>query len=104
MRGLVRFAPVLPAALVMAVLLGAPAADARTCPRGQFDRGGTCTTYAEAARQMVVIARSTMAERDGPTMILRVDVGRHTVVNRGLGESVDGIPASPDMHFRPARW
>src|SRR5687768_12348685 len=77
---------------------GAPTADARTCPRGQFDRGGTCTTYTEAARQVVAIARSTMAERDAPAVILRVDIGRRMVVSRGLGESVDGVPASPDMH------
>lgn len=88
-------------AALAAAGIGAPAADARTCPRGQFDRGGTCTTYAEAARQVAAIARSTMAERDAPAVILRVDIGRRMVVNRGLGESVDGVPASPDMHFRP---
>lgn len=87
------------AVLVAAALPGAVAAE--TCKSDQFDRGGTCTSFTAAAEQAVAIARSTMTERDARGVILRIDIGGHTLVNRGLGDSLEGVPASPAMHFRP---
>jgi CubicO group peptidase (beta-lactamase class C family) len=73
----------------------------KRCPSGQFDRGGTCTSFATAAKQVGSITRSVMSAEDGKGAIVRVDIGDRTLVNRGLGFSMAGVPASPDMKFRP---
>ena len=74
---------------------------AKQCPSGQIDVGGTCTPVAEAAREIVSTTRSVMSEEDAKAVILRVDVGDRTIVNRGLGISQEGVPVTPDMKFRP---
>ena len=85
-----------------AVVGAVPApADARRCPSGRFDRGGTCTSFRTAARRIVAITRSVMASQGARAVILRVDIGNRTVVNRGFGTSMEGVPASANMHFRP---
>ncbi len=71
------------------------------CPSGEFVRGGECTQYVDAAKEIVAITRLVMAEKDAKAVILRVDVGDRTVVNRGLGISMPGTPASSKMKFRP---
>jgi D-alanyl-D-alanine carboxypeptidase len=77
------------------------AADAKRCPSGGFDRGGTCTSLRTAARRVVDITRSVMASDGAKAVILRIDIGNRTLVNRGFGESMEGVPATPNMHFRP---
>lgn len=85
-----------------ALAASAPAsADAKTCKSGQFDRGGTCTTYRAAAKQVDGIVRSVMAAEDARAVLVRVQVGKETVISRGYGESMEGVPATPQMHFRP---
>lgn len=42
-----------------------------------------------------------MAAEGAKAVILRVDVGRHPLVKRGFGESMEGVPASANMRFRP---
>ena len=49
---------------------------------------------------MVSIARSVMREQHLAGMILRVDRGNREVVTAALGESMTGVPVTPDMHFR----
>jgi CubicO group peptidase (beta-lactamase class C family) len=85
----------------LAVMLVPSVADAKTCKSGQFDRGGTCTSYAAAAKKVADITRSVIAAEGARAVILRVDVGTETLANRGFGESMEGVPASPKMHFRP---
>ena len=92
------------ALLACSVLAAAPAgagAGTQRCPSGQLDRGGTCTSFASAGRQVVSITRSVMRRERGKAAILRVDVGGRTLVNRGIGLSMAGVPASPRMKFRP---
>jgi CubicO group peptidase (beta-lactamase class C family) len=71
------------------------------CSGNQIDVGGTCTPAAEVAREIVATTRSVMAAEDAKAVILRVDVGDQTVVNRGIGDSMAGSPANPRMKFRP---
>ena len=90
------------AVALVATGLAAPATStAAVCPAGKFDRAGTCTTFSEAARQIRLIVRSTMSERDARGVLIRVQVGSRTLVNRGFGESLPGVPATADMRFRP---
>jgi CubicO group peptidase (beta-lactamase class C family) len=42
-----------------------------------------------------------MAKDDAKGVVLRVDVGNDTVVNKGLGISQIGSPVTPDMKWRP---
>ena len=91
------------AALACAIVGAFPAAagaGVMRCPSGQFDRGGTCTSFASAAKRVVSITRSVMSGEDGEGTILRVDVGNRTLVSRGLGLSMAGVRVTPDMNFR----
>ncbi len=89
-------------AVACAVVAAVPAtADAKRCHSGQFDRGGTCTSFRAAAEKVVAITRSVMSAEGARAVIVRVDIGKRTLVNRGFGESMEGVPATPDMHFRP---
>jgi CubicO group peptidase (beta-lactamase class C family) len=58
---------------------------------------GASTDRAEA---IVAIAREVMARQDVRAVILRVTIGGEDVVTTALGESMTGVPATPDMHFR----
>src|SRR5690349_3315106 len=78
---------------VMTVVTGA-ASDAK-CGPDQIDVGGRCTSRAEVSKQILAITRSIMAKEDAKAVILRVDVGEDTVVNKGLGISEEGVPATP---------
>ena len=84
------------------VVVAVPAADAavKRCPRGQFDRGGRCTSEKTAVRSILGITRSLMATEDAKGVIVRVDIGSRTLINRGLGVSMEGVPVSPKMNFR----
>ena len=89
-------------ALACAVIGAVPAtAEAKRCRSGQFDRGGTCTSFRVAAGHVRHIAASVMAEEGGRAVIVRVDLGGRTLVNRAYGKSMEGVRARPDMHFRP---
>ena len=89
-------------ALVAAFTVPAAAATgAKQCPSGEFDRGGECTSYKAAAKEIVATTQSVMTQEDAKGAILRVDIGDRTVVNRGLGISQVGSPANPRMKFRP---
>ncbi|MEV4418766.1 serine hydrolase domain-containing protein [Patulibacter sp. NPDC049589] len=92
-----------PLPIVVACALVAPSAAtaAERCAPGQFDRGGTCTSFRAAARRAVEITRSVMGTEGGRAAIVRVDIGGRTLVDRGFGQSMEGVPASRDMHFRP---
>ena len=52
------------------------------------------------AQHILAIARGVKNENDLNAVILRVDIGRRTVVDAALGHSMTGIPATTDMHFR----
>ena len=76
-------------------------ADAKTCKPRQFDRGGTCTSSKTVAANVIGITRAVLRAEGGRAAIVRVDVGNRTLLNRGFGSSIVGVPASPKMKFRP---
>ncbi len=52
------------------------------------------------ASEIVAIAQNLMREQSLAGLILRVDRGDRQVVRIALGESMTGVPATPDMRFR----
>jgi D-alanyl-D-alanine carboxypeptidase len=88
--------------VVASVMFVVPSAATNSrCRPGQIDLGGTCTSRAEVSEQILSITQSLMAKEDAKAVILRVDVGKDTLVNTGLGISEVGVSATPDMKFRP---
>ena len=88
--------------VVMAVLPSTVgAATSSKCSSKQVDIGGTCTSKAQVQQQILSITQGVMQQEDAKAVLLRVDVGNDTIVNKGLGVSQEGVPATPDMNFRP---
>jgi CubicO group peptidase (beta-lactamase class C family) len=58
---------------------------------------GAQSTQAEA---IVALAREAMEEYDLKAVIVRVTIDGEEVVTEALGESITGVPAATDMHFR----
>jgi CubicO group peptidase (beta-lactamase class C family) len=54
----------------------------------------------DSAAAIVAIARDIMEKQDVKAVILRVTIDGQEVVTAALGESMTGVPATPDMHFR----
>jgi D-alanyl-D-alanine carboxypeptidase len=98
-RGFVAAAIVCVVAAALPVVAGA--ATSPKCSSDQIDVGGTCTSKAEVSKQIVSITRGVMEKDDAKGVVLRVDVGNDTVVNKGLGISQVGSPVTPDMKWRP---
>jgi CubicO group peptidase (beta-lactamase class C family) len=98
-RGVVASAIVCVVAAVIPAAAGA--ATSPKCSSNQIDIGGTCTSRAEVSKQIVSITRGVMEKEDAKGVVLRVDVGDDTVVNKGLGISQVGVPVTPDMKWRP---
>ncbi|MCD6032257.1 MAG: D-alanyl-D-alanine carboxypeptidase [Thermomicrobiales bacterium] len=49
---------------------------------------------------ILAIAREIMAQQDTKAVILRVTIDGQEIVTAALGESMIGVPATTDMHFR----
>jgi D-alanyl-D-alanine carboxypeptidase len=79
----------------------ASAATSAKCSSKQVDIGGTCTSRAEVSKQIVSLTQGVMEKDDAKGVVLRVDFGNDTVVNKGLGLSQFGAPVTPDMNWRP---
>ena len=73
-------------------------APARGAPVGQ-PKPSPGTAGAQAAA-IVALAREAMATYDLKAVIVRVTIDGQEVVTAALGESMTGVPATPDMHFR----
>jgi CubicO group peptidase (beta-lactamase class C family) len=54
----------------------------------------------DSAAAIVAIARDIMEKQDVKAVILRVTIDDQEVVTEALGESMTGVPATPEMHFR----
>ena len=62
--------------------------------------GGSATAQNAQAAAIVELAREAMTEHDLKAVILRVTIDGQEVVTEALGESMAGVPATEDMHFR----
>jgi len=49
--------------------------------------------------EILAIVRESMAEQDLKAVTLSIQRGDDAVLTAGLGETVEGVPATPDMHF-----
>jgi CubicO group peptidase (beta-lactamase class C family) len=54
----------------------------------------------DQAAQIVALAREAMTQYALNAVILRVTIDGHELVTAALGESMTGVPATADMHFR----
>lgn len=52
------------------------------------------------AEAIVTLAREAMATYDLKAVIVRVTIDGREVVTEAIGESITGVPATPEMHFR----
>ncbi len=52
------------------------------------------------AAEIVAMAQEAMVDKALKSVILRVTVDGEELVTQALGESMTGVPATPDMHFR----
>jgi CubicO group peptidase (beta-lactamase class C family) len=52
------------------------------------------------ADHIIAIAQDAMAQNDLHAVILSVSIGKQNVVTTALGESMTGVPATTEMHFR----
>ncbi len=66
--------------------------------RSSLDQGESATSLTGAA--IIELAREAMTTGDLPAVILRVTVDGEEIVTAALGESMTGVPATADMHFR----
>jgi CubicO group peptidase (beta-lactamase class C family) len=63
-------------------------------------RSGESAARSDQAAAIVGIAREKMAADHLKAVILRVTIDGKEVVTEALGESMTGVPATKDMHFR----
>lgn len=78
----------------------AVAAPAPKCEDGKLAVAGGCVDRKAARRQIEGIVRQAMPELGLRATILQVDTGNQALIRAGFGNSMKGVPATPDMHFR----
>jgi D-alanyl-D-alanine carboxypeptidase len=88
------------AAAVVALAATAPAHAGQSCSGSQIRTASGCTSLGEAGKRVKRIVRETMAAEDLRAALVRVDVGKRTLVKMSRGESITGVPANLRMHTR----
>ncbi|MGW7369238.1 serine hydrolase domain-containing protein [Streptomyces sp. NPDC054841] len=78
---------------VTAAAAAAPGGNDGSCVSSPPPRGGP-------AREVLRIAQQAKSELKLNSVVLRVSKGGKEVFTTALGESMTGVPARPDMHFR----
>lgn len=79
-------------------LLAAPTLAA--CPKGEIVAKDGCVSIDEAKRQIDSIVTAAMKEHRLKAVIAGVAVKGENIVLDAWGESMTGVPATPEMHFR----
>jgi len=80
--------------------LAAQPAGPPACPSGQIAAAGKCVPASEAATRISAIVREAMAKYDLKAVLAGVAVDGQPLFMKAWGESMTGVPATPDMHFR----
>ena len=91
------FACAVVAALFMT---GAASAQPADCPNPKLLTADGCETRAAAAEGVRAVAEGVQAEFGLTASILRVSIGGAAILTEAWGETLTGVPATPDMHFR----
>lgn len=86
---------------LMAGAFAVNAAYAETaCPEGQIVAGGPCVSTEEVAQRIDAIVRDAMVQHDLKAVLVGFAFDDETPTLEAWGESMTGVPATPDMHFR----
>ena len=67
---------------------------------GPVNSPPTATTDTAKADAVLKIVKDTLAERHLKAVIVRVTVNGKEVLTQAVGDSMTGVPATPQMHFR----
>ena len=70
------------------------------CSRGTLSIAGACMSVADAAAGVRAVVERTMSENKLRAVVVSIRVGDTPVLTQAWGNSVDGVPANADMHFR----
>ena len=65
-----------------------------------FLLAGSATAQNSQAEAIVALAHEAMEQYDLKAVIVRVTIDGEEIVTEALGESITGVPATEDMHFR----
>jgi D-alanyl-D-alanine carboxypeptidase len=84
----------------LALILAAGTAQAADCPDGSIAIGSDCVEVDQAADQIRQLVREAISADDLEAVIVSVKVGEVPVLTEAWGESMTGVRATPDMHFR----
>ena len=83
----------------LALTAGATIAS-RANARRQTAATPIATPEADQTAAIIAIAERAMTEMDLRAVLLHVTIDGEEIVHHALGESLTGVPATPDMHFR----
>lgn len=79
---------------------GAAALEPPQCQPGEILIEGACAPTAEMKQRIDQIVRDAMVKYDLKAVLAGVAIDGQPVMNEAWGESMTGVPATPDMHFR----
>jgi D-alanyl-D-alanine carboxypeptidase len=87
--------------LAAVLLLSGPAASAETsCPAGRIAAGAECVTLDEARAKIDEIANGATKKHKLKAVLAGFAIDEAAPVTMAWGDSMTGVPATPDMHFR----
>jgi len=70
------------------------------CSGGTIRAGDECVAKERVESKIDEVVRKIMAEKDLKAVIAGVAIDGEPVLTKAWGESMTGVPATPDMHFR----
>lgn len=83
-----------------AMIAEAAALEPPQCQEPEILVAGACAPTEAMTRQIDQIVRDAMAKYDLKAVLAGVAIDGQTLMNQAWGESMTGVPATPDMHFR----
>lgn len=95
-----RTAGVLTAIAVAMALPVMAQAGPTACNGGKILAGDECLPRESLARRIDEIVRKAIAEKDLKAVIAGIAIDGEPVLTQAWGESMTGVPATPEMHFR----
>ena len=90
----------LPACAIAFALSSAAALAAPACPDGRIAAAGKCVTIEEAEARLDGIVRGAMEKLQLKAVLVGFALEGRPASIKAWGESMTGVPATPDMHFR----
>lgn len=89
--------------IAIAIVLAIPSlaqAGPLACSGGKIPAGGECVDKGQLSSRIDEIVRKAMPEKNLNAVIAGVAFDGEPVLTEAWGESMTGVPATPDMHFR----